>query len=211
MKNILKQYKGIILLLVVEIILSGCGGKSAATPTTDPNMLFTQVAETVMVSITQTAAAIPTETPPPPPTATPTEIPLPTEDIYALPTETPGIPGYPTATVQYYGDAAKWTAQSPVDGVVLKKSSIFTFHGCMHNIGSTSWDTTYRLSYAAGPNMWGSQSSWNVGTIIDPGKKWCFDIPQRAPGSAGDYTTRWYFKTGKGVFIYEVYFHFFVS
>lgn len=204
MKN-LNKFKGTSLLLVIGFLLASCGGGTPATPTTDPNLLFTQVAETVAASIAETAAAMPTSTPIPTQEPTATMIPLPTTDPNAVPTESPVQPGYPTPTVQRYGDAALWTAQSPADGYVVKSGTIFTFHGCMHNIGTTTWDPKYSLKYDSGPNLWPKQTSWPIPQEIKPGEKWCYDLSASAPSTLGLQTTRWWFYNDK-TRIYEVYF-----
>jgi len=212
MKNFSKISKGAILILLCGLLLAACSGGAPATPTTDPNMLFTQVAETVMVSITQTAVAMPTNTPVPTDTPIPTPIPIPTQDMSAYPTIAP-IPGstYPTATVQHYGNAAQWYGQSPADGQTYKAYQKFTFHGCMRNIGDTIWNTNFYLKYVSGPNLW-NVDSWRVGNTVKPGGVWCWDFnPGTMPGTKGANTTRIYFYSDKNQFMGEVYFYYIVS
>ena len=56
----MKKINGFLILGFAVILLSACSGGANAEPTQDPNVVFTQVAETVMVSMTQTAEAVPT-------------------------------------------------------------------------------------------------------------------------------------------------------
>ena len=70
----MKKINGLLILGLAVILLSACSGGANAEPTQDPNVVFTQVAETVMVSMTQTAVAQPTATP------EPTALPAPTPD-----------------------------------------------------------------------------------------------------------------------------------
>mgnify|MGYP000976695525 FL=1 len=116
------------LLACATLLLSACGAAAPAEPTADPNAIFTQVAETVMVSMTQTAEAMP-PTPTPEPTATmaPTLPPVPTVDLQATQVVAPTIPVGPTATVQRFGDSAQYNTQTPVDGKVFKKGEQFQF------------------------------------------------------------------------------------
>jgi hypothetical protein len=170
-------------------------------------MIFTQVAETVMVSMTQTAEAMP-PTPTPEPTATPEPTPTtaPTIDPASIPTQGPALPAAPTATIQRVGDAAKWNTQSPIDGKVFKIGEEFTFHVCLGNIGTTEWGPKYYLRYVSGNRLWSNENNFYIGGTVKPGGTWCFDLPSVAPYSPGSYITRWYFKNPDGQFMLEVYF-----
>jgi hypothetical protein len=209
-KSMQKVFGLTALLLVTAFLLGACGAAAPAEPTTDPSVIFTQVAETVMVSMTQTAQAIPpTATPEPTNTPAPTQPPVPTVDITA-PTQSPAFvqqPVGPTATVQLFGDAAKWNTQSPVDGKVFKVGADFTFHVCMGNIGSSDWDGSYYLGYIDGYKACFDSRTY-VGDVVEPGGKWCFDLPCKAPTTPGAYKTTWYLRDGDGNKIYggEVYF-----
>lgn len=219
MMNRMKQIKITNLLIVfmaVAVITSACTGGAATEPTQDPDVVFTQVAETVMVSMTQTAeAAPPTATPQPSPTQLPPLPPTATVDPNA-PTET-AIPTQPIGsqpTQQCYGDCAKWNTQSPADGTTLGKHEAFTFHVCIGNIGSTEWTTAYYLEWAGGYLLSG-MTVINIGNPVDdtvpPGNTWCFDIPCTSPYNAGEYISRWYLKNSEGQTFLEVYFHYFVG
>jgi len=211
MNNFSKIAKGAILILLSGMLLAACSGGTPATPTTDPNMLFTQVAETVMVSITQTAAAMPTNTPVPTETPIPTPIPFPTADINAYPTSQP-MPGVPTATVLLYGNHAQWYGQSPADNLTYTPFVKVKFHGCMRNIGDTIWNTNYYLKFAGGPNLWGGTTTWRVGAAVKPGGQWCWDFnPGTMPANKGAYTTWLWFYSDKNQFILDVYFKYIVT
>jgi len=208
MKKSMQKALGLIAALTTAaLILAACGAAAPAEPTTDPNVIFTQVAETVMVSMTQTSQAMP-PTATPEPTATTAPTPEPTqepeqESQAPLPTIAMG----PTATVQLYGDAAKWNTQSPIDGKVFTVNQDFTFHVCMANVGSTSWTTGYYLGYIDGPKVC-FQSKTYVGKVVEPGGKWCFDLSCQAPSTSGPYTTYWFMKNADGTKVTngEVYF-----
>ena len=207
MKNNSKISKGAILILLSGLLLAACSSGSPATPTTDPNMLFTQVAETVMVSITQTAAAMPTNTPMPTPTSVPTPISFPTQDPNAIPPTPPVIPGVPTPTVQRTGDAAQWYGQSPADGLTYAPNQKVSFHGCMRNIGDRIWNTGFYLAFAGGPNLWGGTTRWPMGSAVQPGGVWCWDfIPGTMPEKKGSYTTWLWFYNDHNQYITNVYF-----
>jgi hypothetical protein len=215
MKNISKITKGAILILLSGMLLAACSAGAPATPTTDPNATFTQVAETVMVSISQTAAAMPTNTPAPTNTPTPTPMPLPTEDMNAIPTSQPVLPGYPTPTVQRFGNAAQWYGQSPADGLTYTANQKFNFHGCMRNIGTTTWNNNFYLKIVgstASYNPWGGTVIWRVGGSVIPGSPWCWDFNAGTmPASKGTYISWINFYSNKDEYIAQLYFKYTVT
>ncbi len=217
MKNNTKLFKGALVIVAAGFFLAACSGGAPATPTTDPNMILTQVSETVMASITQTVAAMPTDTPVPTNTPVPTPLPLPTQDLSMIPTEAPSnYPSIPTATSQHYGNWAAWFGQSPADGQTFAPNQVITFHGCMRNIGDTIWNSNYYLMYVSGPNLAGSAKTWRVGGAVKPGQSWCWDIYSTMPGSRGNFTTRYYFYSDQNVKMFgatggEVFFTYNVS
>jgi len=207
MKNQIRKLKTAMFLMAITLLLAACVG-GAAEPTTDPNIVFTEVAETVMVSITQTAQAMPTNTPQPTPTSEPTPFPTSTIDI-TIPTTAPIIPGESTPTTQLYGDRATWTAQSPMDGKTFKPHESFTFHGCWNNVGTTTWNKNYKMVWVPGSTqLWAGQTTWNPPFEVPPGKNWCPDLPSITPYEPGKHITRWYLKTDRDIYIWEAYFNF---
>lgn len=189
---------------LAALLLSACGAAAPAEPTMDPNMIFTQVAETVMVSMTQTAVSMP-PTPTPEPTATiaPTIPPLPTEP--PLPLTTP-LPIGPTPTIQRFGDAAKFGTNSPKDGSTFGMGDQFTITVCFDNIGTSEWTNEYYLEWVDGPRLWSNTRYFYVETLTKPGKRWCFTLPSVAPYKTGPQITRWYFKNPDGQKMEEFYF-----
>ena len=201
-----KKMKITALFMLVGVIASACGAAAPAEPTQDPNAVFTEVAETVMVSMTQTSEAMP-PTPIPQPTATmaPTIPALPTSDI---PTQSavPVQPIGPTATIPHIGDSAKYNTQTPADGKVFRTGEQFQFIVCFGNNGTTDWDNTYYLEWESGYRLWNNTRFFYVEEVIEPGGKWCFYTPAVAPHDPGSYVTRWYMKNGDDQFMHEVYF-----
>jgi hypothetical protein len=204
MKTKIRMIGWVSALGLCTMLLAACGKAAPAEPTVDPNMIFTQVAETVMVSMTETAAAMPpTPTAQPTPTKAPTPIPPPT--LVPAPAATP-MPLGPTPTVMKFGDSAKWNTQSPIDGKVFKPQEQFQFHVCIGNNGSTDWSNRYFLEWVSGYRLWNNTKTFYVGNLVKPNDKWCFDLPSVAPINPGSYITRWYFKNPDGQFMLEVYF-----
>lgn len=206
--NRIKRNFGVVAVLAsAALILSACGFGAPAEPTQDPNAVFTQVAETVMVSMTQTSQAMPpTATPAPTATTAPTLPPVPTIDVQATQNAAPALPVGPTATIQKYGDSARYNTQTPGDGKVFKKGEEFQFIVCFGNDGATTWNSKYYLEWVSGFRLWSDTKYFYVGEEVEPGGKWCFYSPAVAPHSPGSYTTRWYMKNPDGEFMHEVYF-----
>ena len=194
------------LLVLATVIISACGAAAPAEPTQDPNAIFTQVAETVMVSMTQTSEAIP-PTPMPEPTAAPTLPPAPTAAL-PVPEAVPTQPIGPTPTIPRIGDSAQYNTQTPADGKVFKPGEYFQFIVCFGNNGTTEWDTTYYLEWVSGQRIWNDTKYFYVGETVEPGGKWCFYTPAVSPQEPGSYMTRWYFKNGDDQFMQEVYFNY---
>ncbi|MDP2989021.1 MAG: hypothetical protein Q8O57_00445, partial [Kiritimatiellota bacterium] len=143
-------------------------------------MIFTQVAETVMVSMTQTAQAMPpTSTPEPTATTEPALPPAPTIDT-SIPTPSP-MPIGPTPTVQHFGDAAKFGTNSPKDGSTFNTGEQFTITVCFDNIGATDWTKEFYLEWVSGPRLWSNIKFFYVDGVVKPGKRWCFSLPSVAP------------------------------
>ena len=216
-KTMQKNLGLVIIFATAAMILSACGAATPAEPTTDPNVIFTQVAETVMVSMTQTSEALPpTATPEPTATTAPTQPVVPTVDIAEAgqATTNPGaavtVPTVglaPTATTQLLGDVAQWNTQSPNDGTVFSAYEEFNFHVCMSNVGTHDWTTSYYLGYLDGDSVCYNSKTY-VGEIVESGEKWCFDMSCQAPSSSGTHTTYWFLRDedGNKVTNGEVYF-----
>jgi hypothetical protein len=210
----IKKSKFFKIMTVVSLglfLFSACGAAAPEEPTADPNAIFTQVAETVMVSMTQTSESMPpTSMPEPTVTTKPTEDVLPELNITVEPTSNSFSIG-PTPTMQRFGDSAKYNTQNPGDGKVFRPNENFQFTVCFANNGSTIWDNTYYLEWVSGYPLWKATKYFYVGESIDPGGKWCFTLPNTAPPDPGSYMTRWYFKNGDSQFMQEVYFNYNVA
>ena len=195
-------------VVLTAVILSACGAAAPAEPTQDPNAIFTQVAETVMVSMTQTSEAMP-PTLIPELTAT-TALTLEVTPTVIVATQPPAstLPAGPTATISRVGDSAKFNTQTPADGHVFTPEERFQFIACFGNDGTTQWDDTFYLEWMSGYQLWEAQKSWYIGEVIEPGGKWCFYTHARAPFDPGSYTTRWFMRNGSGHKMIEVYFNY---
>lgn len=80
----MKYFSILTRALVITLVLSACGAKTAATPTVNPVDIQGTMAAAALTMVAQTQAAIPTPTPLPP-TATFTVTPPPTAMVLPLP------------------------------------------------------------------------------------------------------------------------------
>jgi uncharacterized protein YraI len=96
-----KTYFMLVVVTVLALVLSACGGAATPAPTQDTALIQTQAAQTVVADLTQNAPPPPTQAPPPTavPTAVPTKAappPGPTPDlsipVAVVPTAAPGEP-----------------------------------------------------------------------------------------------------------------------
>jgi len=197
--------------LLTALILASCGLAAPAEPTQDPNVVFTQVAETVMVSMTQTSEAMPpTPTPAPTTAPLPTQPPVPTVDVQATQAVIPTQPIGPTPTTQKFGASARWLSSNPADGSTFSPSEDFSLTICMLNDGSTNWDNTVYLEWVDGYRLWNDTIYFYVDhdTTIEPGEKWCFTLPSVAPADAGSYVSYWNMYNEEKKYMAQVYFPF---
>ncbi len=206
---------GLILLLS---FLAGCGAGQNATPTTDPKAVYTQVAEqaaqTAAAQQTNVAKLTPqaTSTPQPtePPAASPTEgTPKPTTagtQATANPT-TAGTtgPGLPTTVVlptntqaaPSVPDKLLYVSQSPADGTVVKAGDKWTMTWKLQNVGTTTWDNTYRVRLYGGERF--GVQDFALSATVAPKATINLTADMTAPSNAGQYNSIWVLTNPDGV------------
>ena len=168
----------LITILLLAVILSGCGNTPTPEPTVDINAFGTAAVQTIEANYTETALALPTNTPAP----TDTPVPLPTdtpESIVVLPVGPEGGDGMlvnqntgnellplmpttavpqiilPTATLPSasLGDKANWEGQTPVDNTHIEAGAEFDIVWYLRNTGTTTWTTDYCCRYFSNTNL----------------------------------------------------------
>jgi len=170
------KLKMIILLGVFSLaLLAACGPSAAVSPTEAPEAVYTRVAATVQMNMTQTALAMPTSTPTSEPTALPTAtatiVPLPTIPQQTMPTLTSQAPVVvqPTIAQNLPGDHAQWMGQNPIDGYITPPIVQFQISWRLKNTGTTTWTTDYYLGFLGGAQIWGV-TKVNLEYEVPPGK-----------------------------------------
>ncbi len=193
------------IFISFSILLAACGLGKPKTPTPDPNLIITQVAQTVQADLTSTALAMPTATNTPEPTATPTMTATPGITITPLVT-LPGIPtvgiGQPTASA----DNAAFVADVnlPDNSQILPKTE-FTKTWRIKNSGSTTWTTNYKLVYLDGVPITDVGSVLKVTEVklpaeVKPGAEVEISVPMVSPSKNGTYKIWWKMLNPQGFF-----------
>jgi Ig-like domain-containing protein len=184
----LKVARNLSLLIIIILIVAACNLPSKATPTEDPNAVFTAAALTVQAQLTQSA---PFSTPTLPfPAATNTSVSFPTLPVSTLP---------PAASPTSVCDQAAFVKDINIpDGSQIAPGAAFTKTWRLRNAGVCTW-SGYTLVFDHGDVM-GSTSPQTIGTV-PPGQEVDLSANFTAPTSAGSYRSYWRIKNSSGVFV----------
>jgi hypothetical protein len=224
----------VAVLMAPIIFLAACSPAAPATPTTEPNAIYTAAAATVVYQLTRAAALVPSATDTVEPTVvevqpseTPTIPVLPTlagpsssnQPTLAaqggIPTLDLSVPSYQTPTTsssgQSAGDKALWQYNVPADNSTFTPTKQFPMAFGVKNAGPFTWTKGYTFRWFGGTQMSGV-TRVNFDKEVKPGDKIEFDISFEAPNKPGKYITRWAVYNSNGNQIgQEIYFQFNVS
>jgi len=149
---------------------------------------------------------VPTETPTPEMTATPTATAtseVPTEGI--IPTFTPTVSASNPTTSPINGvDDAAWRANDPVDNTVFKTGESFTVTWTIENTGTSTWTTSYYISFLSGDQM-GAEDEIYLPYSVPPGTNVQISVDFVAPDSTGTKQSDWVLKNSNGETFYSFY------
>ncbi len=202
-----KALVSILALIALPILLLGCGPKAAATPTLDPNMIYTAAAQTADARLTAIFQSTPSATPvTPSPTFNVTQTaaaqtaaaPLTQTAAFALtPAGTATSTPVPTGPS---GDRAVFVADVTIpDNTVLPAGSAFTKTWKLQNGGTTTWTTSYTLAFVSGEQM-GTITSVPISQSVAPGAQVDVSVNMVAPSTNGTYQGYWKMKNASGQF-----------
>lgn len=179
--------------ILLVLILSSCNLPSKATPTDEPNAIFTQAALTVQAQLTQVPPPAQFNTPTLPP-------PQPTNTAVSLPTLPPVInTNTPIATPTQACDQAQFIKDVTVpDGTVYAPGTSFVKTWRLRNSGICTW-TGYSLVFDTGDAMNGTSPN-AIGTLA-PGQEVDLSVTLIAPATNGSYRGYWRLRNGSGVLI----------
>jgi hypothetical protein len=199
----------IILLATWVLLLAACNlPRRTDTPTTDPNLAYTQANQTVAAQLTeanQTVAAQLTQAAMGTPVIfvtstslpgayTPTSTFLPTNTPIPSPTSLPSAtPIPPTATeIPIPCDRAGFDGDISVpDNTEIPAGTTFVKTWRLRNTGSCTWTTAYQLVFYSGDAMSGPASSQLTTGSVPPGSTVDVSITLIAPTTPGAYHGEW--------------------
>ncbi len=184
---------GFVFCLTI-VLLTACNlPRSGATPTPDPNVVFTAAALTVQAKLAESTPipAVPTtasqEQPTEPP---PTAEPPPAATVTALPS--PTATGVPC-------DVGKFVADVTIpDDTVFAPYATFTKTWRIKNEGTCTWNTSYAVVFESGASM-GGPASIALPSEVAPGQSIDISVDLKAPASADTYKGNWMLRNANGV------------
>jgi len=194
-----------MLTMLLALLLTACGGKNnEGEETEDANAAITQVVETAMVALTQTAAANPTATPTatiqPTATSLPTMQPSPTLGV-TTPTATLALQQPPGGTGNNVSscDNAEFVSDVTIpDGTQLTRGEKFTKTWKIKNIGTCTWSAAYQLVFYGGEQMGVGATAAFTTKEVDPGDTIEISLNMTAPSTDGEYYSYWIMRNANG-------------
>ena len=200
----------ILAIFILPIVLMGCSPKAAASPTTNPDLIYTAAAQTADTRLTQIFQSTPSATPvTPTPTFDATQTAVSktasvvltqvagvtvTPQVTASSTPVPPVPPGPA------GDRAVFVADVTIpDGTIIAPGAAFVKTWRLQNAGTTTWTTSYFLAYVSGEQM-GTITSVPLAQSVAPGSQIDISVDMVAPTNTGTYTSYWKMKNASGQF-----------
>lgn len=202
MTRLIKPLWTVSALLIFA--LTACGGKPAASPTSNVNDIYTQAAVTVAAGLTQTASMY-TNTPLVSSTATTqpaTQTPLITDTPQF--TNTPLVLNTVVPTAQNSCDNMLYVTDVTIpDGTQVPAGSTFVKIWRVRNNGQCTWNTGYRLIYGWSSDSWkdirnSPPASVKLTTTVAPGAEYEISISLKAPTTTGSYMAAFRLQNDKG-------------
>jgi hypothetical protein len=189
-------------LLALVILLTACGPKTTATPTTNPDLVLTSVAQTAIARLSAVPPATQTPTLTPIPSETPTLMPSPTQVITTitgtLPVVQPTQPGAaPTGLAAGVDRLIMVSDLDITDGTLIDAGAKFTKKWRLMNAGTSTWTTGYSLVHTSGDEIKGP-ASVPLTAEVGPGKIIDVAVVLTAPSKKGKYTSYWMLKNANG-------------
>lgn len=196
-----------LVFLLMPILLMGCGSRESATPTTNPDLIYTAAAQTADVRLTQIYQSTPSATPvPPTPTFDPTQTAA-AQTASAILTQSALVSLTPQGTVTQMvptlpsnpqGDRSVYVSDVTIpDGSVIAPGAAFVKTWKLQNAGTTTWTTSYSFVFISGEQM-GTITSVPLPQSVSPGQQVDVSVNMVAPATQGTYQGYWKMKNSAG-------------
>ena len=200
----------ILAIVAIPLMLVGCGTNAPATPTTDPNLIYTAAAETASARVTQIFKSTPSATSTKLVSSTPTTNPVlaytaAVQTVSATLTQAAALTPSPQTTVTSApvptgsgADRAVYVADVTIpDNTVIAPGAAFVKTWKLQNAGSSTWTTSYSLAYISGEQM-GTVTSVALSQSVAPGQQIDISVDMVAPTALGSYQGYWKMKNAAG-------------
>lgn len=197
----------VLAMLLIPILLVGCGSRESATPTTNPDLIYTAAAQTADARLTQIFQSTPSVTPvTPSPTfdATQTAVaqtavavmtqvanPTPTSQVSAT------APVAPTAAGSSADKAVFVSDVTIPDGSIIAPGASFVKTWKLQNAGTSTWNTSYSLVFISGDQM-GTIVAVPLTQSVAPGQQVELSVNMAAPTNTGKFQGFWRMKNDAG-------------
>jgi hypothetical protein len=206
-----KKMIGLSLLVVSILLLAACTPKEAAEPTPDPNMVYTQAAETVAAQLTSQAPKEPTIDPNKIRTEAAQTVaaemaqkatitPLPTlaqiNTLAPLPAQAQPTAPLPSTSA---GNAAEWRGQWPVDGTSVSVGIDTDAYWTLKNIGTKTWTKQYQYRFYLGDGQFHKTKAYFLPKDVLPGEEITITVDMKANLPNGNYYEMWVLTDENGV------------
>jgi hypothetical protein len=196
-----------LVFLLIPILLMGCGSRESATPTTNPDLIYTAAAQTADVRLTQIYQSTPSATPvTPTPTYDPTQTAaaqtasaiLTQSALVSLTPQGTATQMLPTVPSNPQGDRSVYVSDVTIpDNMVIAPGAAFVKTWKVQNAGTTTWTTSYSLVFISGDQM-GTITSVPLTQSVSPGQQVDISVNMVAPTNQGTYQGYWKLKNGTG-------------
>jgi len=196
-----------LVFLLIPILLMGCGSREPATPTANPDLIYTAAAQTADVRLTQIYQSTPSATPvTPTPTFDPTQTAaaqtasaiLTQSAMVSITPQGTATQMVPTAPSNPQGDRSVYVSDVTIpDGSVIAPGAAFVKTWKLQNAGTTTWTTSYSLVFISGDQM-GTIASVPLTQSVAPGQQVDVSVNMVAPTNQGTYQGYWKLKNGTG-------------
>jgi hypothetical protein len=210
------------LFLVVVLALSACQAATSSptaipSATLEPAVIYTSVAQTAAVRLTDIALQTPSATPEPPsPTPDLQQTSAAQTALVAMLSETPALSPTvnsgtaltpnPSATATFIPsglDKAVYVADVTIpDKTVLAAKTEFVKTWKIQNSGTSTWTTAYQLVFVSGERM-GEVESVRVPIDVPPGAQIDISVTMVAPDKDGTYKGFWQMRNPAGLYFGE--------
>jgi len=187
------------------LLLSACGPKEEET-VEDPNAAITQVVETAMAALTQTAM-VQTPTPSLTPTVLPTNTPIPTMQpsptiatLVSLPTTSGSSSGFtqPSGTTSSCDVGGFVKDVTIPDGTNMAPGQSFTKTWEIKNNGTCTWNENYTIVFYGGEQMASATTFKFTQDDVEPGENVQISVDMKAPTKAGEFISYWILRNDLG-------------